>query len=221
MMKDAECLAVFGRRGSGKSTFVKSRYLDARRLVIFDPMGEYGREIAGVASFETVAALLRHVAPRWQRGFKVAFAPSGGYPDALHRLSQALWQAQAPYETGEDRQKLTLIVEEANLGFPSHALPLGQDGFRRLVLQGRHRGIEIVAVTQRPAKVHPDLRANCARIVCFALADHIDVREIGQMIGPDKAREIRNQEDHHYTIIERGEVSRGSNSLRRKKVARQ
>ncbi|WP_375595856.1 zonular occludens toxin domain-containing protein [Algihabitans albus] len=221
MTKDAECIAVYGRRGSGKSTFVKAQYLDARRLVVFDPMGEYGREVRGVISFDGVAPLLRYAAPRWHRGFKLAYAPDGNYLEALHRLSEALWRAQAPYDTGEDRQKLTLIVEEANLAFPSQQLRLGQDGFRRLVLQGRHRGIEIVAVTQRPARVHPDLRGNCARVICFALADHIDVREIGQMIGSDAARAVREQEDHHYTVIERGQVSQGSNTLGRKSALKQ
>lgn len=214
IVKDAECVAVFGRRGSGKSTLVKRQFVKgARRLIVFDPMGEYAREVRGVRGFTSLRALGCHVASRWSMGFKVAYTPGSDEIGALHRLSAFLWEACEGYEGGRDRTKTTLIVEEANLGFPSTMLPPGRDGFRRLILQGRHRGVEIVGVTQRPAKVHPDFRSNCSRLYVFALADHVDVQAMTQIVGPAEARAIRVQENHHYTVIEGGRIERGQNNV--------
>lgn len=209
--KDAKAVAVYGRRGAGKSTCVKRLIRDCRRLVVWDPMGEYGRE-RGIAATSSVAATLRQMQAGWARGFRVAYVPSGDFVASLHRLSVALWGAQAPYDAGRDPRKIMLVVEEMNLGFP-HSLPAGKDGFLRLILQGRHRGIEIIGVTQRPALVSPNFRSNTAETYCFALADHVDLETLKKQVGK-RALELQRLENHRYLHIAGGQVSEGKNRLR-------
>lgn len=51
-----------------------------------------------------------------------------------------------------------------------------------LLTQGRHYGLRLHLITQRPTKIHPDARTNCGRCFCFRLA-HDDMRAIGLDYG--------------------------------------
>ena len=181
MAKDAKITAVYGRRGSGKSTLVQSLLKGRKRVVVFDPMAEFAsqRGFVRVSCFRDLVAALRK---GWGRGFKIAFVPDDDFKKVLHGISHVLWGAQAPYDAGRDDRKVTLVVEEMNLCYPPKDLPAGQEGFVRAILQGRHRGIEIIGVTQRPALVHPNFRSNAHDTYVFALEDHQDVQAIRRRV---------------------------------------
>lgn len=70
-----------------------------------------------------------------------------------------------------------IFVDEAHHIF-SHA----DKSHLWLLTQGRHYGLELHLITQRPTKVHPDARTNCPRCVMFRLA-HDDARAIGLDYG--------------------------------------
>ncbi|MET4701980.1 DNA helicase HerA-like ATPase [Constrictibacter sp. MBR-5] len=212
--KDARCIAVFGRRGAGKSTLVKSLVAGAGRLVVFDPMGEYAR-MPGYRRAASVGEVRKILRASWGRGFRVAFVPEREHVKALHSLSALLWGAQIAYDDGRDTRKLLLVVEEANLGFPNRPMRPGEDAFLRLILQGRHRGIEIIAVTQRPALVSPNFRSNAAETYCFALSDEIDLSTMRRMVGKAREAELRAMPVHHYFRVSNGTVERGVNRLPR------
>ena len=208
MRKDARCTAVYGRRGSGKTTLVKGLIKSSDRLVVFDPMGEYARA-PGFRRAVSVAGVLVHLKSGWGRGFRIAYDAGGAYINRLHSLSLLLWQAQEPYDRGADRRKLTLVVEEMNLGYPASGLPRGQDAFTRLVLQGRHRGIEVVGVTQRPALVSANFRSNVAETYVFPLEDEIDVAVILKKIGRAREADLRALRDFTYLRLAQGRVEAG------------
>lgn len=213
--RDAKCLAVFGRRGSGKSTLVKSLLRGVERVIVFDPMDEYAAEVPGFVRAESVSAALKIMARRWGGGFRIALVVPEDHAGQLHRLSGFLWRATEPYKAGRDRRKVWLVVEEMNLSVPSMALPKGQRGFERLILQGRHHGIELVGVSQRPALVSATFRGNAAVTYCFALAGHVDVQAVGQIVGPSHGGRLKTLPDHTYLKIENGAVSEGKNRLSR------
>jgi hypothetical protein len=51
-----------------------------------------------------------------------------------------------------------------------------------MLTQGRHYGMQLHLITQRPTKVHPDARTNCGRCYMFRLA-YDDARSIGLDYG--------------------------------------
>ncbi len=55
------------------------------------------------------------------------------------------------------------------------------------MLQGRHAGVEIIGVTQRPALVSADFRGNVIETYCFALAFDEDQRVMGRRYAPSIA----------------------------------
>ena len=209
MTSQPECKLIVGRRGSGKSTYAKRLVNDPdrRAVVVFDPMGEY--HLPQLRNLLDVKQWLRN---RWRSGFKVSFVPD---PDAdmlaeCHRLAELLWQGQAPYGNGLKR-RLTFIVDEANIAFPVTGLKAGQRAMQKLTLQGRHRGIEMALITQRPSLVSKDYRGNCSEFVIFPLTNKDDQKAITTFIGDGHANELANQKDHNYLLWRPEGVQKGHN----------
>lgn len=208
MNKHERCTAIYGRRGSGKTTLVKQLVGDRPRLVVFDPMGEYART-AGFRRVASVAGVLAQLKAGWGSGFRIAFDVQGDYAEQLHSLAVLLWQAQEPYDAGRDCRPITLVVEEMNLGYPATSQRRNLDGFTHACLQGRHRGLEVIGVTQRPALVHPNFRGNAAVSYIFALEDEGDVAVMLKKLGRKHDAQLRGLADFAYLRIEAGQVSVG------------
>jgi len=214
VIKNARCIAVYGRRGSGKSTLVKRLIADAPRLVVFDPVDEYGgvRGIRRAPSLKDVRAMMR---VGWASGFKIAYITTSDHPRMLHGLADLIWQAQAPYGAGRDRRKVVLVVEEMNLGFPAFKLPAQWFAMGRAVLQGRHRGIEVIGVTQRPALVSTDFRGNVAETYALALATSHDYRAVFEVYGREAERALRSLAPHNYIHFSGGSWRLGANPAKK------
>lgn len=206
MAKDAEIVAIYGRRGSGKSTLAKAMIAGREKVVVFDPRAEYAAR--GRPAFDRLGDVGKHISKNFQRGFQCAYVPPPGREaEALHELVSRLWLAQWPYETGDDARKLTLLIEEADLSYPVRALPAHLNGMARAVNQGRHAGLELIAVTQRPAQISATFRANCAQTIIFPLAADNDRQEVLRLIGRDKAQALRELKAFHCLICRDAQVT--------------
>ncbi len=206
MSKDAEIETVYGRRGSGKSTLTKGMIKGKPKLVAFDPRAEYGGK--GWVRCRTVKAVKKAMGERWWKGFKISYVPDAGDEMAcLSRLCELLWAAQSVYETGEDTRKLTLVVEEADLSFPSRPMPRDQSWMIRVCNQGRHAGIEAIAVTQRPAQLNMAFRGNAARTFCFALAWPEDQKAFLRMAPGIDTDAFKSLENFRFVRLENGKIS--------------
>lgn len=206
-MSDAELVAICGRRGSGKTTLAKHLIRSARKLVAFDPMAEYG-SARGWMRVEDRKGLLDAMRRRWHQGFKIAYTPAADHMAALHYTCDLIWRAQSVYIDADPRP-LTLVIEEANLSLPNRPLPASRQGALRCTLQGRHRGIEIVAVTQRPALLNADFRANAARLYVFPLAYADDIDAVARIVGREHREALRTLKPFHYLAVENGSIRPG------------
>ncbi|MFA7638013.1 MAG: hypothetical protein WCY02_01760 [Parvibaculum sp.] len=207
MKKDAELIQIFGRRGSGKSTLTKGLLKGRPKVVVFDPRAEYGA-LRGFTAAYTRTDVLKAMKRGWARGFHIAYVPEAGQEiEALHKLTSICWAAQSPYEEGRDPRKLTLVIEEADLSYPVTRLPSHFSGMQRVVNQGRHVGIECIAVSQRPAQISATYRANVATSYLFALAADVDRQEMLRLIGRDYADRLRSLPPYRALVHENGQVS--------------
>lgn len=123
------------------------------RLIVWDPLSEY-------AEFANPARTLADCITAMGAGsFKVAFTPGGdvkGYAEKFALLCRAVFAAG----------NCTFLVEElADVTSASYA-PLE---WRRCTTQGRHRGLKIIAASQRPAQVDKQFLGGCTYIRCFTL----------------------------------------------------
>lgn len=147
--------AYIGATGSGKGVSIREHLTRDKplRLLIWDPLNEYGKFAAPVRTLREVAQAAK--AAR----FAVAFNPGANPKEFADKFAMF---CRIAFAAG----RLKLLVEElADVTGPSFA-PLE---WRRCTTQGRHRGLQIVAASQRPAQVDKQFLGGCTYIRCFTL----------------------------------------------------
>ena len=177
---------VVGRTGSGKTTWAKQSLIDGvNRLLIFDPQAEYN-----FPRGDTAAAVKGLILGQIKRGGRIAvsYAPVSDHVRALHNFALLAWALGS----------CMVVIDEASLSLPVGSLPKDAQGALRLLLQGRHRGVSVVGITQRPALVSMNLRANVNRVVVFRLMSPRDVDAVSDMIGQRLAPEVATLQPFEY-----------------------
>lgn len=208
----AEVVTIFGRRGSGKTTAARRLTAGCGRLVVFDPLGEYGRrhrDAPPIVAVRSLAELRRAIAFGYQ-AFRIAYVPAAGVAGdlvgELHRLAVWLWQLQDLRACRAYR--LTLLVDELALSYPVQGLPRARWGMKRLVLQGRHQRIALVGVAQRPSLVSLDFRSQAHRSLWFALPSLRDQRTALELLGDAHRPALLALEVGQYLEAAGGQVRR-------------
>lgn len=174
-----EVHSIYGRTGSGKSTLAHELAGAARKLIIFDPMDEYKKKLKHVRQTSDLNRVRQWISDPRATSYRVAYVPEEDYPLELSTLAKIIWDVQE----GNEENPVWLLIEEANMGYPATRLPKGQNGVQNLILRGRHRGINLIFVTQRPAGIHPDLRTNAEHQYFFGLAHYEDRRIAKHTLG--------------------------------------
>lgn len=175
---------VTGRKGSGKTTFAaamaRSLYLDGHRVIILDPMN--GFDLPGSPRVSAVADLPtdRIVG----RSFLAMPGTDGRLPAAVFLYA---------YTCGN----LTLVVDEVDLYLP-HGGP--DDNLLNIIRYGRHRGLNLIAISQRPANVVRDLTAQSDYIVMFQTSEPRDLDYLAGRIGKDNADKVAALPQFHPAI---------------------
>lgn len=161
--------AYIGATGSGKGVSVREHLGIDRpaRLLVWDPLGEYGEfvkittdrpgDVARVAAGKT---------------FAIAYWPGpdvSKYPERFEMFCRIAFAAG----------NCTMLVEElADVTTPSHA-PMA---WRQCTKKGRHRGLRIIAASQRPADVDKHYLGGCTYIRCFTLNGKRDRDTMAEMM---------------------------------------
>ena len=178
-MMDHRVECVYGATGSGKSTCAKALLKDRPKVVVFDPMGEYGGR-KGWISARTIEDAERAMARQWARGpVRVAYVCPSGREDEAAALADLCWRAQGRFPA--DPRPLTLVLEEANRAYPNKRLPPSAAALDVVTLQGRHRGISLLVISQRPALISTDLRGQATRLNVFQLPGPHDRRAVDEV----------------------------------------
>lgn len=167
MSANKACIvAVLGASGSGKSTYVKRTVAKGHaRLLIWDPLAEYDGQATDRAG-DALAALR-------QAKFRCVFRPS---PDPAVRAQQFDFVCRAALSAG----RLTLVVEELRFVTTPSRAPLG---WAQVCLTGRHKGLKVYGLSQRPASIDKDFLGNCTAIRTGRLAYPEDVKAVSKALG--------------------------------------
>lgn len=214
-MGDADRIGIYGRSGSGKSTFAKALIRDRRRVIAFDPCDEYG-DIPGFERFTNMGLLQARLA-RDPAAFRLAYIPPDGKEaERLNSLSSLVRVMQEPYRAGSSDWTLTFLVEELSMSFHVNGGDARAPGFGGLCARGRHYGVELVGVTQYAAEVGMKFRANAGQSVVFAQGAPRHQKAVLDLLGDgvtlDQVKALKPHEYLHRVERE-GKTTPGRNTL--------
>lgn len=204
--------AYIGATGSGKGVSIREHLAKEKpsRLLVWDPLGEYGQFVT--ATTDKLATLITGM----QRpAFRLAYWP--GNDPAKFRDRFAAF-CEAAFSAGN----CTVLVEElADVTSPSWA----PGWWRYCTTKGRHRGLKIIAASQRPAQVDKDFLGGCTYIRCFTLRYKPDRMAMANSMDVDLSEiaALTTVEAGNVTTINylerdfrNGKTSKGAKKLTRK-----
>lgn len=157
---------VAGRRGSGKSSFLKQYARGFPRVIVWDVNDEYGAALGAVPAY-TPSTFVEKV---FSGAPVVVYVPKSD--SHFQFFCRAVWS---------QRDCLVLVDELADVTTVAKA----QQWWGLIIRRGRHRGIKVAAGAQRPAEVDKTLIANATRLVSFHLGYERDRQLIGELIVVD------------------------------------
>ena len=157
MEKKNEIVLIVGKKGYGKTTLARAIAQRQSRVMVFDPMADFGAGIVG--SGTDIAQWMR---AKSRRQYTAICRPTSDD------------DAEMFWATVGDRsvRDCTVIIDEIDrVCTPSWTHPVVHD----LIHYGRHRSISIVGTCRRPSNTSRDLSANADSIVAFRVDEPRDV----------------------------------------------
>lgn len=147
--------------GMGKTRWTKAYLRNEKRLIIMDIKAEHD----GIL-FDDLADMIDHI--QQYPTFKVRTYDPDNFDDLC----------KIAYAAGN----CTLVIEEAEGVMPaSQQKPPAS--FRDIIYRGRHEGVSVVLIAQRPSSVHISGRSQWNRIVTFRQTEPADVAWIESVCG--------------------------------------
>lgn len=172
----ANVIAVFGRTGSGKSAWLKQHIeaLKPKRIIVWDPMREYGH-IGTV--YTELAPLVAAISAAKRGRFAVVFQPATN--DKQRAAQFDVWCGIA-YAAGD---ALVLVEELKFVTRPSWA----PARWSEITLTGRHRGLYVIGVSQRPASIDKDFFGSATLIHTGPLVFPEDIKTVAKAMNIPEA----------------------------------
>lgn len=165
-----EVILAVGKRGTGKTTWARKFVQDKTRVLVADA-GFAEFPFHETSNFSELCTIL-------SRGFfRVCYTPlSWEWPHLLNAAMAA----------GRDGGPIWLVLEEASR-LPS---PRACEEYERLLIQGRHYQVNLLALSTRPAHLPPDYRSQATRVIAFRQHEARDLDYLAGIIGNDNAARL-------------------------------
>lgn len=171
-IKRADVRAFVGATGSGKGVGIREHLRTDKpaRLIVFDPMHEYGDIARPVQTVGQVIAAMK------KPTFKVVWQPDDDtdFDGKAFKAQFALF-CKAAFLVGN----LCMLVEELELVTKPTWAPAA---WRNCTKRGRHQGLSIMAATQRPADADKAFWSSCTYIRCHALRETEDGQRMARVL---------------------------------------
>jgi len=176
---DNTILAIFGRKGSGKTDLTRRIIQEHPRVFAIDTLAEYGERYSG-------------------RGFRICEGKQACMDAMLSVKDRRAYKLALRCIPEEDNLALLdlayefprtlVVVEETSLFARPTFLP---PEIAKLVRYGRHRQIDQIYIARRPSEVHRDLTAQADIVITFEQREPRDVKYLRDVAG-DEAEEVQH-----------------------------
>jgi len=178
-MESREVIVIFGKTGTGKTTYATREIKKHNRTVIVDPKIEYDNGLI-FYSFVDLAQ------------FYIDYKPDEF--SFICRFDNSV-DIESLFKFVEVVEDIFLVVEEAEIYISPYAK---QSNFLRLIRYGRHHNISILAIARRASELSTDLKAMTTKIVSFKQTLPLDIK-IMESFG---IFDVDKLENHEYREID-------------------
>lgn len=202
---------IAGAKGWGKSTLARELTGRDKRRIVLDPSGDWER--SGLAGTSRLSVVSETIARNWQRGFAIVYrAPVGSENVELARLAMLLhaYLVERGLYRRRASDELTVIVDEmADAYSTADQQSRACRWTRKMVAQGRHWGVSLVGISQRPQDVSAQFRDLSDEYYAFALHSDTGQRAVIDAMGRANGAAYLSLGKHEYLAKRAGVVSRG------------
>ena len=201
--------AIFGRKGSGKSTLGEGVWKRSERGVIYDINREYrssGVVCEGLIELNTF--IQRVKSPLW----KAVIHPQVANEAEFESFCRYFDVLTTSFAYGH---RVTLLVDELSR-FVTPTSPA--QTWRKLIQLSRHRSLDIIVADQRPHAMPRYVTAQANKIAVFSMREPRDldyIRDyVGTTFGLDQVNRIPQLGEHQYLLFDLdGQTVEERNSL--------
>lgn len=189
MEQQNQILAVAGRKGSGKSALTREILPQARRLFMFDTMGEH----------------------RWIPDRFTDLNDAQIYLMESHTVSEFMgaFVPESKQEKDEFATICETVFEQGNMLFAVEEIPmLGMSAgyappdVARIARTGRHRNLDFLYTCQRLSEVWTGLRAQTDIFVLFSQTEPKDIDAIAERCGREIALAVEQLQRHDFIVYD-------------------
>lgn len=175
---------VLGKKGSGKSTLVGEIIQDEERVWVIDSLAEYGKDrgLEVYTDFESCVEAIQESAGRDRFRLSLRVLSEEENLDLIGLCYEAAG------DINERGKTSMIVVEETSLYVKPNMMP---DEIAKIVRYGRHRELDQVYVSRRPAELSRDLTANADVIVTFRTTEPRDLQYLSSYFSPEEIERIK------------------------------
>jgi len=176
-----QIVGIVGRKGTGKSSYLRELLRHCPRLLVFDVMAEHARKGGNLAQFLKWS--------REQEKFAGFYVPDGALDEEIEEVSRLVY----------GRGHLCFACEEVPLYTqPGYMPPL----LGKLVRTGRHRQIDIAWTAQRAAEVPKTLTALTDIWILFSQVEPRDLSALADRCGREVADRVAGLGLHDFFLFD-------------------
>lgn len=179
-MESREIIIVYGKSGSGKTTYAKNYLKNHKRIVIIDPQSEYD---CGLIFFE-LGDLIKYYVLNISSTSDFCF---------ICRF-ETDFEHEYLFKVCKIIGNLLLVVEEAEIYISPYAK---SSNFLDLCRYGRHQNISLLGIARRSAELSINFRALVTKIISFKQTEPSDLKYL-ETLGLTNLDEL---EDHAYKEV--------------------
>ena len=183
-MQDGKVIFVTGKRGSGKTTWLKNEIDRQRRVLVWDWRGEYSLPPIQLPELLTVLhsdSFCRSYRPNYHADLLTQF----------NQLAYAILHMASA-------RNFSLVIDEAYLVCPG---PNDEGELGKLIRLTRPKNINLYLSSQRPCKVPGIFRSEADEWKVFALHNPPDLQVIREMFGEPVAIATKKLEQFQYLSL--------------------
>ena len=184
MIDQTHVVGVFGRRGSGKTTWARDFLKKQSRVVVFDPYKEYG---FSAYTYRLSFGGLLQALDASQDTDRLSVIPELTY-DAFEEFCEGVM----------DLKNSWIAFDEINL-FTSSMKQ--HDAFDLLVRTSRRNNTSILVVSQRPVGIPPIVLSQANRLILYHLHSERDLAPLKDIVTPEDLDTIRILPPHQHLDI--------------------